>query len=217
MQKNRETKGPGRDVGVFLLYNPKPMNEKNTQIYLASKSPRRKELLEQIAVDFEVISADIDETKLQDESAEDFVLRMAIEKAQAGFDIADAGLKKPTLGSDTVVVVDETVLGKPTNQQESIKMLKLLSGRSHFVYTSVAIVDGKNVISATNRTAVTFKTLEHDEIMAYIATGEPADKAGSYAVQGLAAKFITRIDGSYSGVMGLPIFETAQLLEQIQP
>ena len=192
------------------------MNDKPPPIYLASKSPRRKELLEQIAVDFEVISAEIDETKHPGESAEDFVLRMAIEKARAGFESVVLAERKPTLGSDTVVVVDGLVLGKPIDSEDSLKMLTLLSGRSHFVYTSVAIANGESVISATNKTTVTFRALKQDEIMAYISTGEPDDKAGSYAVQGLAAKFISRIDGSYSGVMGLPIFETAQLLEQLR-
>ncbi len=192
------------------------MNKSNTKIYLASKSPRRKELLEQIGVAFEIISAEIDETPLIDESVEDFVLRMAIEKAKAGYAVADDDKKMPTLGSDTVVVIDGKILGKPLDKEDSVKMLTLLSGHSHSVYTSVAIANGESVISATNKTSVTFKILSQEEILTYIETGEPADKAGSYAVQGQAAKFISCINGSYSGVMGLPIFETAQLLEKIQ-
>ncbi|THB71926.1 MAG: septum formation inhibitor Maf [Gammaproteobacteria bacterium] len=188
-------------------------NKPNKKIYLASKSPRRKELLQQIGVDFDIISAEIDETPHLGEMPEDFVLRMAIQKAQAGY--AASTKKRPTLGSDTVVVVDGEIFGKPLGQNDSIRMLTKLSGRLHYVYTSVAIALENSVIFTTNRTIVTFKQLDRDEILTYIETGEPADKAGSYAIQGLAARFISNIDGSYSGVMGLPVFETAQLLDQI--
>lgn len=190
------------------------MNETNPKIYLASKSPRRKELLQQIGVEFEVISADIDETPHQNEAAADFVLRMAVEKAQAGYNLLSAEKKLPTLGADTVVVIDDQILGKPVDKGDSLNMLTLLSGRTHHVYTSVAIAYENSVISDTNRTSVTFRPLERQEILTYISSGEPVDKAGSYAVQGLAAKFISNINGSYSGVMGLPIFETSQLLER---
>ncbi len=186
------------------------------QIYLASKSPRRRELLDQIGVGFEVVSADIDETAYEHESAEEFVLRMAKEKARAGYESVNSDKRLPTLGADTVVVVDGVVFGKPIDQQDSFKMLSKLSGRSHEVYTSVAIAFNGSVISSTNKTLVTFRGLDDAEILAYIETKEPADKAGSYAIQGLAARFITQIDGSYSGVMGLPIFETAELLKEIE-
>ncbi len=186
------------------------------QIYLASKSPRRRELLDQIGVGFEVVSADIDETAYEHESAEEFVLRMAEEKARAGYESVNLDKRLPTLGADTVVVVDGVVFGKPIDQQDSFKMLSKLSGRSHEVYTSVAIAFNGSVISSTNKTLVAFRSLDEAEILAYIETKEPADKAGSYAIQGLAARFITQIDGSYSGVMGLPIFETAELLKEIE-
>ncbi len=186
------------------------------QIYLASKSPRRRELLDQIGVGFEVVSADIDETAYEHESAEEFVLRMAKEKARAGYESVNLDKRLPTLGADTVVVVDGVVFGKPIDQQDSFKMLSKLSGRSHEVYTSVAIAFNGSVISSTNKTLVAFRSLDEAEILAYIETKEPADKAGSYAIQGVAARFITQIDGSYSGVMGLPIFETAELLKEIE-
>ncbi len=186
------------------------------QIYLASKSPRRRELLDQIGVGFEVVSADIDETAYEHESPVEFVLRMAEEKARAGYASVKIGRKLPTLGADTVVVVDGEVFGKPIDQEDSFKMLSRLSGRSHEVYTSVSIAFDDSVISSTNKTFVAFRELGKAEIMAYIETKEPADKAGSYAIQGLAARFITQIDGSYSGVMGLPIFETAELLKKIE-
>lgn len=183
------------------------------KIYLASKSPRRQELLQQIGIDFEVVTADIEETVRENELAADFVLRMAQEKAQAGYQAIKIDERLPTLGADTVVVVDGEIFGKPLNQEDSFRMLSALSGRTHEVYTSVAVVTAKGILSDTSKTIVTFKDLTEIEIRSYIATGESSDKAGSYAVQGLAAVFISHINGSYSGVMGLPVFETAELFK----
>ncbi len=185
------------------------------KIYLASKSPRRQELLQQIGIDFEVVTADIEETARENELAADFVLRMAQEKAQAGYQSIKIDARLPTLGADTVVVVDGEIFGKPLNQEDSFRMLSVLSGRTHEVYTSIAVVTAEGIISDTSKTIVTFKDLAETEIRSYIATGESSDKAGSYAVQGLAAVFISHINGSYYGVMGLPIFETAELLKQV--
>jgi septum formation protein len=179
-------------------------------LLLASASPRRCELLAQIGVEFEQRVADIDETPAQGELAEAFVQRMALEKARAVRQAGDVGL--PVLGADTVVVVDGKPLGKPQDFAHSRQMLKQLSGRKHEVLSAVALVDVREAV-AVNRSNVWFRELGEAELEAYWATGEPRDKAGSYAIQGLAAIFIERLDGSYSGVMGLPLYETARLLQ----
>ncbi len=143
-----------------------------------------------------------------------YVQRLAMEKAQRGFDTIKNENKLPVLGSDTIVEIDGLILGKPENRQQAKKMLQQLSAKKHTVHTSVAIVtEGKSLID-TSSTQVLFKTLEDQEIDLYLATGEADDKAGSYAIQGIAAQFIKNINGSYSGVMGLPLFETAELLKQ---
>lgn len=184
------------------------------QIILASASPRRRELLEQIGVAAIVQSVDVDESQKQDEPVIAYVQRLAMEKAQTGFEIIENKLKLPVLGSDTIVEVDGIVLGKPKNRQHAKNMLQLLSGKKHTVHTSVAIVTCKEKHVATSSTQVQFKTLEEQEIDDYLATGEADDKAGSYAVQGRAAQFIKNINGSFSGVMGLPLYETVQLFKQ---
>ena len=184
------------------------------QIILASASPRRRELLEQIGVVAIVQSVDIDESKKQGESVMTYVQRLATEKAKTGFDIIENRENLPVLGSDTIVEIDEGILGKPVNRQQAKEMLQLLSGKKHTVHTSVAIVTNKAKLIATSSTQVQFKVLEEEEIDSYIATGEADDKAGSYAIQGRAAQFINNINGSFSGVMGLPLFETTQLLKQ---
>ena len=180
-------------------------------IILASQSPRRAELLKQVGIDFRAAPADIDEFIHDDERAADFVERIAIAKAQA---VRRQFPGQAVLGSDTAVVIDQTILGKPRDRDDAVGMLLTLSGRTHEVLTGVAVVSDRTRY-ALNVSRVSFRSVSEAEAAAYWATGEPADKAGGYAVQGLAAAFIERIEGSYSGIMGLPLFETLQLLEQI--
>jgi len=183
----------------------------NPQIILASSSPRRRELLDQIQVNYEVLPVNIDESHTPGETAEQFVRRLAVAKAQAGYH------QKPhclSLGSDTIVVVDSTILGKPENKAHAIEILSLLSGRKHQVMTAVAIHSSEYNACVISVSEVEFAELTRSQIDAYWETGEPKDKAGAYAVQGIAAQFIKRMSGSYSGIMGLPLFETAQLLEK---
>jgi len=180
------------------------------EIHLASASPRRHEILAALGVRFTAAGVDIDETPYDDESAADMVVRLAIAKAAA----ARTGLQSsvPVIGADTVVVVDERVLGKPDSQDEGLEMLARLSGREHLVLTGVALDYKGEVKSATSATEVRFREISPDEAAAYWQIGEPQDKAGAYAVQGLGGIFVERISGSYSGVVGLPVFETATLL-----
>ncbi|MFV2003858.1 MAG: nucleoside triphosphate pyrophosphatase [Gammaproteobacteria bacterium] len=185
-----------------------------TQIILASASPRRRELLEQIGVNVVVQAVDIDESQQQDESVLVYVQRLAMEKASCGFDTIANQKKLPVLGSDTIVEVEGEVLGKPENRQQAKIMLQLLSGKLHTVHTSVAIVTEDARIIETSSSQVQFKVLEEHEIDSYLATGEADDKAGSYAIQGIAAQFIININGSFSGVMGLPLYETVLLLNR---
>jgi len=184
------------------------------QIILASASPRRAELLEQIGVTAKVQAVDIDESQAEGESVIAFVERLAMEKAQYGFDTIDNEEKLPVLGSDTIVEIAGQVLGKPENRQHARNILQQLSAQKHKVHTSVAIVTEDKKVIATSSSRVTFKPLDDDEIDRYLATGEADDKAGAYAIQGLAAQFVKRLDGSFSGVMGLPLYETVQLLKQ---
>lgn len=184
------------------------------QIILASASPRRHELLEQIGVRTIMQSVDIDETQKHNEPVMAYVQRLAMEKAQRGFDTIKNENKLPVLGSDTIVEIDGLVLGKPENRLQAKKMLQLLSAKKHTVHTSVAIVTEEKSLIDTSSSQVIFKILHDQEIDLYLATGEADDKAGSYAIQGIAAQFIKNINGSFSGVMGLPLFETAQLLKQ---
>ena len=188
------------------------------QIVLASASPRRLELLAQIGVRAMVRAVDIDESRYPDEPVLAFVQRLAKEKAQAGARLVEkagenrAGL--PVLGSDTVVEVDGVILGKPEDRHHARVMLQMLSAKTHRVHTSVAVVCGDLLLTDTSSSEVRFKQLDDSEIAAYLETGEADDKAGSYAIQGIAAQFIENIDGSFSGVMGLPLFETVRLLKQ---
>ncbi len=190
-----------------------------TSLYLASQSPRRRELLTQVGISFDVLSIDIDETVKKDEIAEDYVVRLANEKALAGWHSVKQE-SKAVLGSDTAVVIDGQILGKPENPADAKKMLALLSGKTHQVMTAVALVtqdtnsSQAELSSIINVSDVTFKVLSNREIEQYVLTGECDDKAGSYAIQGLAAAFITHLSGSYSGVMGLPLFETVELLNK---
>jgi len=184
---------------------------KKIQITLASASPRRRELLQQIQVTYEVLPVDIDESHQPDETAEQYVQRLAIEKARAGF--AQRPLR-PALGSDTIVVVAGQILGKPQNPQVAGQMLGMLSGKAHQVMTAVAIVCAAREYCALNTSEVEFTELNSKQIVLYCQTDEPLDKAGAYGIQGPAAQFIKNINGSYSGIMGLPLFETAELLKQ---
>ena len=181
-------------------------------IYLASQSPRRRELLRQIGVKFELLPVEIDESQRAGESPESCVQRLALEKARAGRAILPAGQSQPVMGADTLVVCGDAVLGKPVDRDAALGMLQSLSGSTHRVITAVALAGDREAVCVST-SLVTFRTLTVAECEAYWETGEPRDKAGSYAVQGLAAMFITRLEGSYSGVMGLPVFETAELLK----
>jgi septum formation protein len=171
--------------------------------------------LEQIGIRARVKAVDIDETRKPGELPLAFVQRLAMEKAQLGFDKINNPYKLPVLGSDTIVEVAGNILGKPENRQQASEMLNLLSGKEHTVHTSVAIVTADKKIIDISSSQVCFMALEQSEIDCYLATGEADDKAGSYAIQGVAAQFIKNINGSFSGVMGLPLYETVQLLKQV--
>jgi len=185
------------------------------QVYLASQSPRRRELLQQIGVRFRVLAADVNESPLPRETPEDYVLRIARIKAEvAWMRVAERRMQPhPVLAADTAVILGRQILGKPATDAAARVMLQALSGRSHRVLTSVAIAQENRLKLATSETRVKFRRLSDAEIAHYVASGEPHDKAGGYGIQGLAASFIARIEGSYSGVMGLPLFETARLLK----
>jgi septum formation protein len=187
-----------------------------TRIYLASRSPRRGELLRQIGVEFLVLPSDVDESVLPGEAPEHYVLRLAREKAiVCARNIAERGLAvMPVLAADTTVCADGEILGKPESDEEANAMLHRMSDRWHTVHTGIAIAFESRVEVALSSTQVEVALLSENEIAAYIATGEPHDKAGAYGIQGLAGTFIRRIEGSYSGVMGLPVYETAQLLKK---
>jgi nucleoside triphosphate pyrophosphatase len=180
-------------------------------LYLASNSPRRAELLRQIGVNFRVIAAAIDESAVAGESPEAHVTRLALEKARAGHATLQDEHRRPVLGADTMVVAGDVVMGKPHNREDAIQMLQALSGRTHRVLSAVALVE-KSEDCRLSVSQVTFRSLTRAECAAYWGTGEPGDKAGGYAIQGLAAMFVSRLEGSYSGVMGLPLCETAELL-----
>jgi septum formation protein len=190
------------------------MTDPDAQIFLASRSPRRRELLTQIGVRFAVLDTDCDETRHPGEHPEDYVLRLALEKARRARAALPPEERRPVLGADTAVVLDEHILGKPADPEESLAMLRRLSGRSHRVLTAVALIAADGARTDLCESRVTFRTLSDDECRGYWATGEPRDKAGGYGIQGLGAVFIAALNGSYSGVMGLPLFETARLLGQ---
>ena len=182
-------------------------------IYLASGSPRRRELLQQIGVTFQVIGTDLDETALPGESPVAYVSRLAQAKATAGWERSRDSGGVPVLAADTAVVLEARILGKPADMNDAIAMLLDLSGRTHEVLTAVALRSSSGIAGMVSRSTVTFRSIDPREARAYWETGEPSDKAGAYAIQGYAAIFIADLKGSYSGVMGLPLFETAALLE----
>ena len=187
-------------------------------IYLASKSPRRRELLSQVGVGYRCLTVDIDETPRPDEAPERYVVRMALEKAQAGaLQLDDCDEKIPVMGADTSVVIDGCILGKPRHREDGVAMLQRLSGRQHQVMTAVALMgsDGR-LESRLSVSHVRFSRLSEAQCLAYWETGEPVDKAGGYGIQGYAAVFIEHLEGSFSGVMGLPLFETAALLRDFR-
>ena len=182
-------------------------------IYLASGSPRRRELLQQIGVAFRVIGAELDETAHQGESPSAYVSRLAQAKAEVGWERSRDLGTAPVLAADTAVVLDAKILGKPKGLNDAMAMLLELSGRAHRVLTAVALRTAVGTEVKVSHSTVTFRSIDPSEARAYWETGEPSDKAGAYAIQGYAAIFISDLKGSYSGVMGLPLFETAALLK----
>ena len=185
----------------------------NYSMILASSSPRRRELLKQLEVTFKVAPADIDESIDEGETPINYVLRMSREKALVG--LAQNGGEIPALGSDTIVVLNDKILGKPESHTEAASMLMRLSGQTHHVYSAVALaLKPGRILNTLNITAVSFGKMPMEWIKQYCQSDEPMDKAGAYAVQGGAGQYINRIDGSYSGVMGLPLYETAEILRQ---
>jgi septum formation protein len=184
-------------------------------LYLASQSPRRKQLLEQLGIAFEPLHVEVPEIRGAGESAEAYVSRVGREKALAGLAaVRDRDDEAIVLGADTEVVLDDRVFGKPGDAGDAMAMLRALSGRTHRVISTVWCVEASRQRSATSISEVRFAELDDSEIQSYVATGEPFGKAGAYAIQGRAAAFIEHLSGSYSGVMGLPLHETARLLRQ---
>lgn len=182
-----------------------------TTLYLASGSPRRQELLSQLGIQFERIIPGVEEQRQPGERPQDYVQRLARDKASAG--VAMAPQNFPVLGADTIVILDGDVLEKPQDTDDAARMLARLSGRTHQVMTAVAIADRQHVVSCLVTTDVTFCTLSEQDIRDYVASGEPLDKAGSYGIQGAGGCFVRAINGSYYAVVGLPLVETRELLK----
>jgi septum formation protein len=197
-----------------------------TQIYLASRSPRRRELLKQIGIAFEVLilrehparGSDVDESRHPGESPDAYVRRVCCAKAEAGWNRVEQRLLRrfPVLGADTVVCIEDEVLGKPADRGDAARMLRSLSGREHRVLTALALKFDARAEIMVSESRVRFCELTDGEIATYVDTGESTDKAGGYAIQGRAAAFVTEIRGSYSGIMGLPLYETVQLLRKFK-
>jgi septum formation protein len=181
-------------------------------LILASSSPRRRDLLAQAGLDFTVQSADIDESALPGESPASYVQRLALEKAQVIYQRHNSDPSLTVLGADTAVVLDDILLGKPAGQEDARRMLQMLSGRTHQVLTGVAAVSRKGAFSEVDLTHVVVNPIPEDELVRYIVSGEPMDKAGAYGIQGYAARWIPRIEGCYFNVMGLPLARTIALL-----
>ena len=186
-------------------------------LFLASQSPRRRQLLQQLGVEFGILEVDVPEVPQPDEAPADYVRRVAREKAGAGLlqVVSTKGAK--VIGADTEVILGGEVFGKPVDDNDAARMLRALSGRTHDVVSAVYLVDASREAERVSLTKVRFATLDDRAIAAYIASGEHAGKAGAYAIQGRAAAFVERIEGSYTGVMGLPLFETAALLREMAP
>lgn len=199
------------------------MSRIQPRIYLASQSPRRRELLKQIGIHFEPLllrtdprrAIDVDETPYPDESPEVYVQRVCREKAQFGYDAVKSRHLQPhpVLAADTTVTLDGKIFGKPENAEQAAQMLRALSGREHQVLTAVAIAMGNHIETRLSTSRVRFTKLSEERIKRYLQSHEYADKAGGYAIQGQAAAFVEHLEGSYSGVMGLPLFETTELLQ----
>ena len=181
-------------------------------LYLASQSPRRHELLRQIGFDYQVVDVDVDETPIAGEAPHHYVERLARAKARAG---CDRVAKQSTIGADTTVVLHGKVLGKPDDRNDAVQMLLALAGRTHQVFTGVAIACGEREVYRLSTSKLHFRSISEAEAIAYWLTGEPADKAGGYAIQGRGAVFVRRLEGSYSGVVGLPLYETLELLNEL--
>lgn len=188
------------------------------RLYLASQSPRRAQLLRQIAINFKTLLVSVDETPLVDEPAEYYVQRLAIAKARAGWvQVEQQKLPQlPVLGADTAVICENEILGKPADRSQGLAMLRSLSGKRHQVMTGVCFCLGEQQWSTVNITEVTFRNISNQELSDYWDSGEPEGKAGAYAIQGRAAIFIKQLTGSYSSVVGLPLFETSQLLNDVE-
>ncbi len=200
------------------------MMHADQKIYLASKSPRRRELLRQIGVEFEILmlreapgrEGAVSEDPLPGEAPDVYVARIAHDKAQAGWSAVEFRRLplRPVLAADTTVTIDGKILGKPASADDALQMLRQLSGRTHEVLTAIAVVVNGDINEALSRSEVTFDRIDDDALRKYCVSTEPLDKAGSYGVQGRAAQFISHISGSYSGIMGLPLYETSRLLHQ---
>ena len=187
-------------------------------IYLASASPRRREILVSLGFQPVLLTAETDETARPGEAVADYVVRMARQKNAAARQLAaqrGLALAQPLLSADTVVALDNAILGKPRDAAHARELLESLSGREHQVWTAVCVSLGGQMLEAAQRSDVRFKELSAQEIAAYIASGEPLDKAGAYGIQGIGGVFVAHLSGSFSGVMGLPVFETVQLLRQL--
>lgn len=190
-----------------------PLDQVDPMLVLASASPRRRELLTQIGVRFRPIAVNVAECPGKNEDPRDYVSRVAADKSRAGLDCCADGL--PVLGADTEVVLGDEIFGKPADFEHARTMLRRLSGRSHRVLSAVSLRHGGRHWLALSESVVAFRELTDAEIEAYWASGEPTDKAGGYAIQGRGSLFIRRLEGSFSGVMGLPLFETAALLAEV--
>ncbi len=187
------------------------------KVYLASASPRRQELLRQLAIEFEVIPSNIEEQARAGETPADYVLRVAADKARSVFrHLGSGGSRRiPVLGADTEVMIDQVILGKPRDREHACEMLRRLAGRTHTVLTGICVVDQGVEHHALSENRVSFGPMSEDDIARYWDSGEPVDKAGAYAIQGRAAGFISRLEGSYSSVMGLPLYELAIILRRL--
>ena len=190
------------------------MNMSSKHIILASASPRRKVILEQMGFPIICMPIDLDESRKPHEKPSAYCQRLALEKAQMGWNMSDQQL--PVLGSDTIVVINQEILGKPKNQQDAFDMLMKLSNQTHQVHTAVAMVFNKKLKVVESISDVCFDQLDKEDVKTYINSNEPMDKAGSYGIQGYASKWIKHISGSYSGIMGLPIYETSKLLREFE-
>ncbi|MGO1297370.1 MAG: Maf family protein [Vibrio sp.] len=184
-------------------------------LVLASASPRRKALLTQLGYTFNVIVSDVEEARAEDETPHQYVERLSLDKAQAG--LARSAKNAVVIGSDTIISFKDTVLEKPQDLADAQRMLRMLSGQVHQVMTAVTVMSAQQHYSQVIVTDVWFSSLSESDILAYWQTGEPQDKAGSYAIQGLGGRFVTRIEGSYYSVVGLPLYETDQLIKKFIP